>query len=183
MLSVDAYRRCVTAYAAWDLEPGDPDLANKVVAAINAVVDAQVRSQPNGAGLKYLVIVGGDRVIPQGRLGDFTSLANENGYADTFDRRATSTPRCTPGRCFPTTLRHPRAGAVPQPAAPYPATAVGPARRDAGGDRRHLTRFTTSTGASIPRHRSITGYDFMQDGAAAINYSFASRFGAGTPRR
>ncbi len=132
VLSVDAYAAVQTAYANWDANPGNPDLANKVVAAINAVVDAQVRSQPNGAGLKYLVIVGGDRVIPQGRLGDFTVSGERErlrGHLRPLERPLRHAARRADALRRP--VRHPRARAVPQPAAARAA-----ACRWAGSSRR-----------------------------------------------
>ena len=47
------------------------------------VVDG-LRAQPNGAGIKYLVLVGGDRAIPFARLEDYTTIANEAGYAQSL---------------------------------------------------------------------------------------------------
>ena len=85
ILSVDRFATVQTAYANWNAHPGDPAAANGVVAAINAVLDSQIRAKPNGGGLKYLVIVGGDQVMPFARLDDFTVTAsNEAGYASTF---------------------------------------------------------------------------------------------------
>ncbi len=178
VLSVDAYPAVQSAYAAWDADPGNPDLANRVVAAINASVDT-VRAQANGSGLKYLVIVGGDRVIPQGRLGDFTTAANETGYADTFDRSSDLYAALHAGQML---SDDPYGTTEP---VPYlnrqlyiPRLAVGrlvetPAEIDAT-----LTRFGAFNGRLDPTTSLTTGYDFMQDGATAINASFASRFGA-----
>ncbi len=179
MLSVDAYSAVRAAYSAWDASPGNPDLANKVVAAINAVVDS-VRAQPNGAGLKYLVIVGGDRVIPQGRLGDFTTAANETGYADTFDRSSDLYANLRAGQML---SDDPYGTLEP---VPYlnrqlyvPRLSVGRLVETPAEIVATLNRFTTFGGRLNPATSLVTGYDFMQDGATAINAPFASRFGGG----
>ena len=92
------------AYTAWNANPGNPALANAVVQAINGVVDSQIRSQPNGAGLKYLVIVGGDQIIPFARLDDFTITSAQRDRLREHLRRRTPTcsRRSTPARCSPT---------------------------------------------------------------------------------
>ena len=80
IVGVDGNAAVASAYTAWNADPGDPNKANAVVRSINAVVDS-LRGQPNGAGIKYLVLVGGDRAIPFGRLEDYVTISNESGYA------------------------------------------------------------------------------------------------------
>ncbi len=180
VLFVDAYPAVQAAYANWDADPGDPDLANKVVAAINGVVDSEVRAKPNGAGLKYLVIVGGDRVIPQGRLGDFTTVANENGYAETFDRTSDLFATLHAGQML---SDDPYGTLEP---VPYlnrqlyvPRLSVGRLVETPEEIVATLNRFTSFSGRLDPATSLVTGYDFMQDGAAAIHAPFAGRFGPG----
>ena len=177
VLSVDAYPAVQTAYGAWDADPGNPDKANKVVAAINAVVDT-VRAQPNGAGLKYLAILGGDRVIPQGRLGDFTVVANESGYADTFDP---SSDLYATLRASQTLSDDPYGTLEPVPylnrQLHIPRLAVGRLVETPAEISATLTRFGQFGGRLDPSTSLTTGYDFMKDGAASINTQFASRLG------
>jgi hypothetical protein len=66
------------AYAAWDANPTNTDLANAVTAALKDVVDTQWSAYPN---LEYLVIVGDDRVIPFRRVLDQTRYPESN-YGD-----------------------------------------------------------------------------------------------------
>ena len=180
VLSVDAYPAVQTAYANWDANPGDPDLANKVVAAINASVDSHVRTKPNGAGLKYLVIVGNDQVIPQARLGDFTTVANESGYAETFDRSSDLYATLHAGQVL---SDDPYGTLAP---VPYlnrqlyvPNLSVGRLVETPAEIVATLNRFTAFSGRLDPASSLVTGYDFMQDGATVINQPFASRFGGG----
>lgn len=179
VLSVDAYASVRSAYGAWDADPGNTDLANRVVRAINDVIDAQVRQQPNGAGLEYVVLVGGDEVIPQARLGDFTFAANESGYADTFDRGSDLYAALRAGQM----LSDDPYGATD--AIPYldralyvPRLAVGRLIETPAEIVATLSRFTAFNGRLDPSTSLTTGYDFMQDGARAINGAFAGRFGA-----
>jgi CSLREA domain-containing protein len=182
VLSVETNAAVQSAYNAWDANPGRPELANAVVAAINSAVDT-VRGQANGAGLKYIVLVGGDRVIPQGRLGDFTFAANENGYADTFDRSSDLYAALHAGQML---SDDPYATTEP---VPYlnrqlyvPRLAVGRLVETPAEIVATLSRFTAFSGKLNPTTSLTTGYDFMQDGAAAINAPFASRFGATNAR-
>ncbi len=178
ILSVERYTPVLNAYNAWDANPGRPELANGVVAAINGVVDS-VRAMPNGAGLKYIVIVGSDRIIPQARLGDFTVAANENGYADTFSLSSDLYAALHGGQML---SDDPYATLEP---VPYlnrqlyiPRLAVGRLVETPEEIAATLTRFGTFNGRLDPTTSLTTGYDFMQDGAAAINAPFASRFGS-----
>ena len=179
-LYVDAYPAVQAAYDAWDANPGDPSLANAVVRAINDTVDSEVRRAPNGGGLKYIVIVGGDDIIPQGRLGDFTVAANEAGYADSVDPNSPLYAALHAGQML---SDDPYGTVAP---IPYlnrdlyiPHFAVGrlvetPEEIDAT-----LSRFGTFNGQLDPTTSLTTGYDFMTDGAQAINSTFTSRFGSG----
>jgi Peptidase family C25 len=179
VLSVDAAPTVQAAYAAWDASPGSPDLANKVVAAINAVVDTKVRQQSKGTGLKYIVLVGDDRVIPQGRLGDFAVVANESEYAGTFDRSSDLY-----GTLYASQVLSDDPYGALEPV-PYlnrqlhvPRLGVGRLVETPADIVATLNRFTSFSGRLNPSSSLVTGYDFMQDGAAAINAPFAARFGA-----
>ena len=128
--------------------------------AINGVVDTQIRSQPNGAGLKYLVIVGGDQVIPFARLDDFTVTAgNEAGYASTFGHEHRPLlRRSTPGRCSPT-IRTATSNPVPYLTRQLyiPELAVGrlvETPDDIIGDAQPLRRTRPSAATSTRRRRS-----------------------------
>ena len=64
VLAVDADPVVAAAYDAWDAAPCSVEAANTVVSRI---LDVVARAAPgNTDGLRHLVIVGGDDVIPQG---------------------------------------------------------------------------------------------------------------------
>ena len=152
-------------------EPGQPGARERASSqAINGVVDCQIRSQPNGAGLKYLVIVGGDQIIPLARLDDFTvTAANESELREHVRARTpTSSRRSTPGRCSPTTRT---ATTTPVPYLTrqlyIPNLAVGRLVETPEDIIGTLDRFvsTTVNGHLDPTTSLTTGYDFLYDGA------------------
>ena len=81
ILHVDNSAAVRTAYDAWNGCPADPAKANAVVAGITAQVKALRASNPT---LAFVVMVGGDDIVPFARISDLTSISNENGYAETF---------------------------------------------------------------------------------------------------
>ncbi len=66
------------AFARWDLAPDNPQAANFVARNIKALIYSYAAAYPN---LKYMVIVGDDRVIPSRRIVDEALIANERTYA------------------------------------------------------------------------------------------------------
>jgi hypothetical protein len=180
VLSVDRYAAVEDAYAAWNLDPGDPALANAVVRAINGVVDSEIRSQPGGAGLKYLVIVGDDQVIPFARLDDFTVTAgNESTYAGTFARNSDLFASLNAGQM----LSDDPYGTV-RPV-PYltrqlyvPQLAVGRLVETPDQIVATLDRFGTYNGRLDPQTALTTGYDFLYDGAQGVDAALSGRVGA-----
>ncbi|HEX7183099.1 MAG TPA: kelch repeat-containing protein, partial [Thermoanaerobaculia bacterium] len=69
-------------YDAWDLAPADPAKANDVLFASSGLHD-YLREEifPKFTGIRYLVLVGDDRIIPFGRVPDGTALS-ETTYVD-----------------------------------------------------------------------------------------------------
>ena len=173
VLSVERFAAVQTAYDAWNLNPGSPAAANGVVAAINAVIDSQIRAQPNGAGLKYLVIVGGDQVIPFARLDDFTVTAgNEMGYASTFAINTDLFSTLNAGQML---SDDPYGDVNP---VPYlnrqlyiPELSVGRLIETPAEIVDTLNRFVSPavSGHLDPTTSLTTGYDFLFDGAQGVN--------------
>lgn len=181
ILSVDRFAPVQNAYAAWDATPGDPAKANAVVRAINAVVDSEIRSKPNGAGLKYLVLVGGDQVIPFARLGDFTAQGNESGYASTF---ANNTDLFSALRLGNFLSDDPYGDVNP---VPYlnrqlyiPELAVGRLVETPTQIIGTVNRFVSFSGRLAPQTALTTGYDFLADGAQKVKTAFDGRLGTGS---
>jgi CSLREA domain-containing protein len=181
ILSVDRFTPVQNAYAAWNATPGDPAKANAVVRAINAVVDSEIRQKPNGAGLKYLVLVGGDQVIPFARLGDFTAQGNESGYASTF---ANNTDLFSALRLGNFLSDDPYGDVNPVPylnrQLHIPELAVGRLVETPTQIIGTVNRFVSFSGRLAPQTALTTGYDFLADGAQKVKTSFDGRLGGGS---
>jgi len=62
-------------YAAWDVDPGDPQKANDVLFADGGLHDYLLNELlPTYTGVEHLVLVGDDRIVPMARLEDRTGL-------------------------------------------------------------------------------------------------------------
>jgi len=181
VLSVDRFTTVQNAYAAWNATPGSPAAANGVVQAINGVLDSQIRSQPNGAGLKYLVIVGGDKIIPFARLDDFTVTAsNETGYANTFATTSDLFASLNAGQML---SDDPFGDVNPVPYLTrqlyIPELSVGRLVETPEDIVATLNRFVSPlvNGRLDPTTSLTTGYDFLYDGAQVVNSPLNARFG------
>src|SRR5262249_15201429 len=180
ILSVERFPAVQSAYDLWNQSPGNPALANGVVAAINAVVDSQIRSQPNGGGLKYLVIVGGDQVIPFARLDDFTvTAANESSYAETFPQ---GTDLFSSLNLSEMLSDDPYGTTAPLPYLTrqlyIPSLSVGRLVETPEDIIGTLNRFVSPAvnGRLDPSTALTTGYDFLYDSSSTINGYMQTRF-------
>jgi uncharacterized repeat protein (TIGR01451 family) len=72
VLDVTADPDVAAAYANWDADPGSYQRANEVAASIKILLDDYALAYPD---LQYLVLVGGDAIIP------FYRVADQNGTA------------------------------------------------------------------------------------------------------
>ncbi len=82
-------------YDAWDKQPWDTQLANTVTEEVRKFIEEYLYGDPADPGddrtyVKYVVVVGGDDVIPQRRVQDQTVLGNERAYADSSWLKSTS---------------------------------------------------------------------------------------------
>ena len=68
-------------YTAWDLEPWRVDLANEVARSIRKAIQDELAANYSNS-IKYVVLVGNDRIIPFRRLIDQTIIGNEQNYTD-----------------------------------------------------------------------------------------------------
>src|SRR6185503_7786187 len=177
----DRFASVQTAYASWNQNPGDPVRANAVVRAINDVVDQQIRQQPNGAGMRYLVLVGGDQVIPFARLGDFTTTANETTYASTF---GTNTDLFASLRLGNFLSDDPYGDVNPVPYLTrqlhVPELAVGRLVETPGQIVGAIGRFVSFQGRLDPQTSLTTGYDFLTDGAQTVKARLDTRLTTGS---
>ena len=181
IVGVDGNAAVASAYAAWNADPGDPDKANAVVRAINAVVDS-LRAQANGAGIKYLVLVGGDRALPFARLEDYVTISNEADYAQSVGTNNELSAALASGRML---SDDPYAATRP---IPYlnrqlfvPDLAVGRLVESPDEIVAALARYRTFGGRLDPATGRAAGYDFLQDGTDAVRSALAQRQGLTMP--
>jgi CSLREA domain-containing protein len=77
-LNVEADPAVRAAFAAWDAQPCAAERANDVVRAIGALI---ARYRPSLPNLKYVVVNGGDEIVPMARVADPVTLSPEADYA------------------------------------------------------------------------------------------------------
>jgi IPT/TIG domain/Galactose oxidase, central domain/Kelch motif/Peptidase family C25/S-layer homology domain len=76
-------------YAVWDLDKSNPDKANAVLFGAGGIHSYLTTSLLAAyTGVKYLVLVGDDRIIPMARIVDHTVLLPESTYTSGGDLRA-----------------------------------------------------------------------------------------------
>ncbi|MFC1951114.1 PKD domain-containing protein [Chloroflexota bacterium] len=167
IVPVDYYSAVRDAYAAWDVETHDPEVANAVTAAIREVINDILASHPN---VKYLVIAGTDEIIPFRRVPDEVYLSNESTYADqahlepsalyaslllgyvlTDDYYADVAPISWMGRQLY-----------------IPDYAIGRLVETPDEIASMLSQYVTNDGELVVETALVTGYDFLSDGAQAI---------------
>jgi uncharacterized repeat protein (TIGR01451 family) len=79
VIPVEGYSEIVDAYTAWDEDnPCSPLLANHVATAIASRIN-EIRA--THANVQFVVIVGSDEIVPMVRVPDLTQLSNERDYA------------------------------------------------------------------------------------------------------
>ncbi|MFC1998623.1 PKD domain-containing protein, partial [Chloroflexota bacterium] len=167
IIPVDNYSAVRDAYAAWDIETHDPEVANAVSAAIRQVINDVLVSHPN---IKYLVIAGSDEIIPFHRVPDEVYLSNESTYADqahlepsalyaslllgyvmTDDYYADSAPVSWMGRELY-----------------VPDYAIGRLVETPAEIAGMFSQYAANDGQLVVKTALVTGYDFLSDGAQAI---------------
>jgi CSLREA domain-containing protein len=155
-----------------------PFAKNLVAYAIKDIVDRYRAVNP----LEYVVIVGNDNVIPFFRHPDQALLANEKNYVPPVSDRTASQASLKLGYV----LSQDRYGASVEishkdEALPIPDLAVGRLVENAADATRMLDAYhNTSSGVvATPTSALVTGYDFLADGARAVQTELEK--GLGTP--
>jgi Tol biopolymer transport system component len=178
ILQVDADPDVQAAVASWNACPTELSRANAVMREIGLAIDA-FRAAHVDAGsnstVRNIVLLGDDEVIPSARLEDRTTVANEDGYAETFN--ATSE--------LATTLRQayflsddPYGDVDPIPffdrQLHIPDVPVGRLPTTPAAAVRAVTRFTQFNGRLAPTTAATSGYEFLTDGAQQVDAALRS---------
>jgi uncharacterized protein YjbI with pentapeptide repeats len=179
VLAVEADANVRSAYDVWNGAPCDVDAANGVVIAINAYVDSLF---PPGAAqnqLKSITIVGSDQQIPMGRVADDTKYSNEADYAqDLLAADGKSTPLSAAANLHNTLTDDPYASLAPlsigQRVLYEPNVAIGRLVETPADMQKSIAAYLTpapglTVGEIDPQTSLVTGYDFLIDGATAVN--------------
>jgi hypothetical protein len=176
LVDLDAYPDFAFAYALWDSQPGNPLAANYFAATLKSLLYRLASAYPN---LKYLVLVGDDRVIPHRRIQDTTLVANERNYVSEISTTATLSGSLNL-RYFLSDDYY--AGLLPLPFQGrelyLPHVAIGRLVESpseiAGQIEAFIARPTLT-----PQDALVTGYDFLTDQARAISNTLVVSYGLG----
>ena len=145
---------------------------NLVAGAIKDVVDAYRASNP---GLKYIVIGGGDSVVPFFRYPDETLLGQESGYVPPVGDTTASQASLR----LDYVLGQDAYGSSDQislrsTSFPVPDLAVGRLVETASEVSGMLDAYTAANGSITPHSSLVTGYDFLADDANSVRDDLAA---------
>ena len=202
IVKVDGDPTVRAAYANWDASPCDSDRANQVVGAVDTLVDHLQAALP-GTGPKSLTsitLVGSDQILPQARIADGTKDSNEFQYAADTQRAATDGAPLGPSplssaEAARSTLTDDayadwdpyawRDGALFVPDIALGRLVEKPSEIGVALQS-YLDSATSTTIAANLRGRLTagssltTGYDFLSDGAQAVDSALGSRLASGS---
>ncbi|HLF27899.1 MAG TPA: DUF642 domain-containing protein [Anaerolineae bacterium] len=166
IVDVGADNQVAAANAQADANPECPFAKNLVAEAIKAIVDAYREANP----LEYVVIVGNDNVIPFFRHPDQALLANEKNYEPPVRDATASQASLKLGFVLGQDAYGSRIDLSSKTGAlPIPDLAVGRLVETASEATGMLDAYLgTATGAVTPANSLVTGYDFLEDAALAV---------------
>lgn len=178
VIDVSADARVAAAYAQADANPSCPTAQNILADTIKEII-TRYRA---GNSLQYIVLVGGDNVIPFFRHADGAMLGNEKNYVPPVLDNSPSQASLKSGYF----LSQDDYGAsfdvsVKGDDLPIPDLAVGRLVETAAEAKTVVDAYLGTSSGVLPAPRSllVTGYDFLTDGAQAIQSQLEA--GAGIP--
>jgi hypothetical protein len=193
VLDLSFFSQVNTAFGTADTDPCSPATNNNVVRAINDVVD-ELKATGDFTGLRNIVLVGEDDIIPHARILDGTTDGNERQFAgDTYFTGATNQLGGAFGNGY-FLSDTPYASLQPLSILGQTVYPMQVALGRLGGSARTIEAtidlFVASKGladpqtaTSDPRTALETDYDFFRDGGALIHQSQASQVGAANAQR
>ncbi|MEX1104466.1 MAG: hypothetical protein WED87_09460, partial [Dehalococcoidia bacterium] len=169
------------SYAAYDANPCDPEAANAVVSDISALTLGLMGSSDT---FKHLVIVGGDDIIPMARIPDLTRISNERDYRlDLVDLKGGAFGAAASGHYLSDDV-YGDFDPIPwlERFLYVPDVGIGRLVETPSEIQFALQAFINSGGALNPESAlapdgispgpdsyAVTGYDFLADGAEAVD--------------
>ncbi|MGH2473642.1 MAG: PxKF domain-containing protein [Candidatus Limnocylindrales bacterium] len=153
-----------------------PYAQNLVAEELKGIVDSY---RANNAGLRYVVLAGGDDVIPFFRYPDQSLLGQESGYVPPVE--ANSASEASLRRDF--VLSQDAYGSGIQISLrtsdyPVPGLAVGRLVETPSEVAGMLDAYTAANGVVSPGSSLVTGYDFLADAADAVRVELEAGTGA-----
>jgi uncharacterized repeat protein (TIGR01451 family) len=179
VIPVEGYSEVAQAYAAWDEDnPCSPLLANDVVMAIASRINEMRAAHP---GVQFIVVVGSDEIVPMARVPDLTQLSNESDYAADLAFTGGNALRASvlTGHIL-TDDAYGDGNPIPwlDRELYVPEIAVGRLVETPEEIVAALENFQDAGGALDPQSALTTGYDFLADGAQAVDSSLGAHVGA-----
>lgn len=180
VVDVSTLDAVAAADAGWAKAPCSVEAANAVVRALTDLVRQAKGAAP---ALSSVTVVGGDEQLPMARVPDLTSAVNERGFADgdagpggadnpyTAAQRAGYLLSDDPYGTLTATPWLDRALYVPQ-------LAVGRLVETPEQITAQLRQFVSVGGVVDPSSALTTGYDFLSDGATAVDRALAGDVGS-----
>jgi CSLREA domain-containing protein len=178
LVDVGQDARVAAANSLADQNTGCPFAKNLVADSIKAIVD-QYRTR--NQGLKYVVILGSDNVIPLFRYPDQSMLGDESGFVPPVNDQ-TASQASLRLNFFLSQDAYGSSINLAQNASvlPLPDLAVGRLVEQPSEITNMLNAYLNGTdnGVVSPTSALVTGYDFMSSGAAAIQAQLQSGMNA-----
>jgi alpha-tubulin suppressor-like RCC1 family protein len=161
-------------YDAWDTDPRSVEAANAVAAGVSGEIAKRMTASPT---IRYVVILGDDRIVPFRRVADDTLIGNEFGYRNAsclfYDSPLYASMAAY---CMLTDDYYADAAPIPwQGRSLYvPDVAVGRLVETPDEIRGSIRAFTDRNGVLDPTTSLVTGYDFFEDGALAASETLSA---------
>ena len=160
-----------TAGFDWTLDdPCSPVRANAVATSISdELIELGLPSGPTVPPLQYVVIIGGDDVLPMARVADTTEVSNEADYANSFGRSNPLARSAAAGRVLTDNIYGDlNPGTIGDSALLVPELAVGRLVETPSQIGAQIDKFVQSLGVLDAGTKSVAAYDFLLDSGAAI---------------
>ncbi len=178
VLDTDADSRTAAANQQADAYPLCPYAKNLVASSIKEIVDGYWETNP---GLDYIVLVGGDEVIPFFRYPDNAGLANERNYVPPVLDNTPSQASLRYGYLLTQDPYGARSGvSVKSNTMWIPELAVGRLVETPDEIMTMLDAYLMTANGTVatPTSAMVTGYDFLTDAALGIQGELSAGLGS-----
>jgi hypothetical protein len=175
VVQVDQNDGVAAAYNAWNADPCSIEAANAVAGTVASLVRGYHDAQPS---ISSVTLVGGDEQLPMARLADLTSAVNERGFAEGDLNQDGSDNPFTAAQKAGYLLSDDPYGTLRT--VPWldrqlyvPELGIGRLVETPAQIEGQLAQFVASGGVVDPTSSLTTGYDFLSDGAQAVDAALA----------